>query len=666
MPNQPINTPTDTLKTYPSAMLQWVIPKYQSQITKSSLENTPPNSRQEKSVLTHVAELGQTEMVSLLLRTINPDLVIKRGLEKEIECFFLRLEKRAETLRQSKQVSNKLSPFITQADLLKTYCKVLTDEDFKNQVEASLKIGAPIRLAKEQSGLPYTFNIIFDPETQEVVLLLETKSKILSPENKATIIKNPSVEIFSGSYKTVKAAYRIDTLHPQKWANAVYYAENKNDLDEMQEEEAVSRNTAKNKPSTFINRIIAGSIIDKVGIRAEKNTPFKQKQSVYSKWANCGSLRSFIQNTHQNLTDRQKGLLTKQLLTAVYTLHKENIIHQDIKSENILVFKDTNGNYHLELADFGLAYDPQFSKNNDIACATLQYESPEISAFNRLETAYYHKDFHNKEFTSHGRDMATSLASEPSYKLPNKANDMWSVGIVLHEIYHGDLPDAESISKLPDAPVSDLIKNLLHPIRSHRLTAEAATTHPSMQSISTSINPIMAQILLEDINKALLRAIDNNHPETVEELICAGACIAPQHLNKAIGAGKDPKIQNVIEMQLFLAEWGSLELIKEKYFTNCTISFPQRSCIFKRRPPLSEWQEKQLRSLAQAINGFPPIPEKKDILKVFDKIEQIEVALGNKYTYSDPKLKILLSALHKSLKTSCKLSTLSTMNRCRK
>ena len=43
-----------------------------------------------------------------------------------------------------------------------------------------------------------------------------------------------------------------------------------------------------------------------------------------------------------------------ELVAAVVDMHKEDIIHQDIKPENILVHKDS-----IKLGDFGCAKDLQ-------------------------------------------------------------------------------------------------------------------------------------------------------------------------------------------------------------------------------------------------------------------------------------------------------------------
>ncbi|MAT62506.1 MAG: hypothetical protein CL881_01765 [Dehalococcoidia bacterium] len=90
----------------------------------------------------------------------------------------------------------------------------------------------------------------------------------------------------------------------------------------------------------------------------------------------------------------------KQLLHAVYNLHSNNILHMDIKPENILV----RGN-HIFLCDFGLS-TMVGELNRDNYVVSRWYRAPEI---------YFCK------------------ARRLKY---TKAMDCWSVGCVLYEIKH--------------------------------------------------------------------------------------------------------------------------------------------------------------------------------------------------------------------------------------
>lgn len=74
--------------------------------------------------------------------------------------------------------------------------------------------------------------------------------------------------------------------------------------------------------------------------------------------------------------EKDCALIISQILSAVEFLHGLGIMHRDIKPENIIL-KDKSTNYHVFLADFGLASyfdrDLLFKR-----CGTPGYVAPEI------------------------------------------------------------------------------------------------------------------------------------------------------------------------------------------------------------------------------------------------------------------------------------------------
>jgi len=114
-----------------------------------------------------------------------------------------------------------------------------------------------------------------------------------------------------------------------------------------------------------------------------------------------------------------KKQIIKPLLNAVEYLHDNNIIHCDIKPENILVMADGT----LKLCDFGLAIDTTIHTPNKFL-GTAEFMAPEIIELNK-EVGY------------------------------DEAVDMWAIGCVLYELIFG-------VSPFYDNTVEQIYYNIVH------------------------------------------------------------------------------------------------------------------------------------------------------------------------------------------------------------
>lgn len=114
----------------------------------------------------------------------------------------------------------------------------------------------------------------------------------------------------------------------------------------------------------------------------------------------------------------------KQLLNAVHSLHSNNILHMDIKPENILVKGD-----QIFLCDFGLStMEGSISRPDYIV--SRWYRAPELY-FSKFKTIQY-----------------------------TKAMDCWSVGCVLYEIKHKKLLNRKMsyVFNIEDITIRNLTK----------------------------------------------------------------------------------------------------------------------------------------------------------------------------------------------------------------
>lgn len=131
-----------------------------------------------------------------------------------------------------------------------------------------------------------------------------------------------------------------------------------------------------------------------------------------------GNLEELIQNKFCSLSLKNKYFIASQITKGVAFLHKNNIMHRDIKADNILIDK----NYHIYLIYFGLSYiigDNEYTKGS---YGTMSYAPPEM---------YSHKQY-------------------------NTAIDIWSMGVLLYYLFYGEMPFSKEEKK-----VEEVVKNIM-------------------------------------------------------------------------------------------------------------------------------------------------------------------------------------------------------------
>ncbi|KAG8793300.1 hypothetical protein FRC12_003175 [Ceratobasidium sp. 428] len=127
--------------------------------------------------------------------------------------------------------------------------------------------------------------------------------------------------------------------------------------------------------------------------------------AMVSPWMKYGSVTSVV----KQWPDRDRYKLCQQLTAAIDNLHREGVVHGDIKGENALVAKDGT----LKLTDFGLAV------MHDVAVEFSQTDPGGGTA----------------------RYMAPELWEEDSER--SREADVYAMGMTMLEILTGDVPFPE-------------------------------------------------------------------------------------------------------------------------------------------------------------------------------------------------------------------------------
>ncbi|KAM7381550.1 hypothetical protein PAMA_012408 [Pampus argenteus] len=180
-----------------------------------------------------------------------------------------------------------------------------------------------------------------------------------------------------------------------------------------------------------------------------------------------GELFEHILDDNFDHTELTSARYMKQILEGMQYVHKQNIVHLDLKPENI-VCVDTSGT-QIKIIDFGLASKLEKNKPLLVMHGTPEFMAPEVI----------------------------------SYEPVSLETDMWSIGVICFILLSGESPfqgnsnaetlalvtqahfefDQESFEDISDQ-AKDFISSLLKKDRRCRLSCTEALAHPWMVSFT--------------------------------------------------------------------------------------------------------------------------------------------------------------------------------------
>ncbi len=190
-------------------------------------------------------------------------------------------------------------------------------------------------------------------------------------------------------------------------------------------------------------------------------------------------------NSNQIIDESKIYIIIKQLLLAIHYLHLHNIIHRDIKPQNIL-FKRNNDINNIKLIDFGLSVKNLQNLGENKICGTWAYMSPEM--------LFNHKYYKPIDLWAVGIIMYQLLnnGQHPFYKKGITRKEL------LKNIKYKKIPYLNNISPL----ANNLLQQLLNKDLSLRITSSLALKHPWITRNESDPIPLN---LYEEVNKIFLK-----------------------------------------------------------------------------------------------------------------------------------------------------------------
>ena len=195
---------------------------------------------------------------------------------------------------------------------------------------------------------------------------------------------------------------------------------------------------------------------------------------IVMEYINGGNLYSFIKK-RMKLKEKMAKYIFKQIISAINYIHKHNIVHKDIKLENILL----DINHGIKICDFGIAkkvYSPDQLFYG--ISGTPLYMAPEI---------FYKSNFGYEGFPVDAWACGIALYIMLSGELPFKTDKSIKKDSELEYAILNTTPkEIENISE----EAKDLIKGLLCKNPSKRLTCEEILKHPWLKDDEKKENDI--------------------------------------------------------------------------------------------------------------------------------------------------------------------------------
>lgn len=321
-------------------------------------------------------------------------------------------------------------------------------------------------------------------------------------------------------------------------------------------------------------------------------------------YSHCGDLSKYLKG--RPLKEKYAQKFAKQLASAMKYLIQRNIIHRDIKPQNILVFNKNT----IKLTDFGFAR--YFDKGTmvETLCGSPLYMSPEIIKYKK----YSHKA------------------------------DLWSIGVIFYEILTGKPPykartHYELAKKIENNPIflpkliplssncSDLLYKLLQKESNNRISWNDFFNHNWI----TDNNKIPVNLIKSNLSNELIFPLNESENKN-EDIKLSNSFCDPTSMESLPHSDENSLIKDYdyINETILIKTTSDYINIKNKlrtnYITNC---------------------ENEM--FSEPINFSPPNKENGFVIIKHPNIKQKEPMLKGKH---DPNSRTIFSGLYTAMNKS--------------
>jgi serine/threonine protein kinase len=223
----------------------------------------------------------------------------------------------------------------------------------------------------------------------------------------------------------------------------------------------------------------------------------------------AGELSKWIKK-RRSVNENHSRIIMKQIVDAIAYLHKQDIVHRDLKLENILLkeYDEEENLFCIRITDFGLSTQRETSGTDsmfDDFCGTPMYMAPEI-----IENYPYSQLC---DVWALGIIMFILLTGQSPFTADNDVK-------LREQIRHADINRSLKSYNVLSPEAKDCIERMLKVNPARRITSSELSQHPwflnktlqEMQDKTKNVLELMAEMLheQEQEQKEQQKSIEND------------------------------------------------------------------------------------------------------------------------------------------------------------